>query len=252
MHLTSAANPRLKSIAALSRKKERAESGLFVVEGWEFVSAALRAGWKVETLIYEEGHAHPLLEKALAASAEVYTTTPALLGKLSGKDNPQPVIGAFRQCWQNIEIKNGFWIALDRPRDPGNVGSILRTADAAGAEGVLFIGESVDAYAPESVRATMGSVFNIALARMREVDFLTWRKIFAGPVIGTSLEGAVDYRSLPAERPALLVMGNEQQGLSPALAAACTHLAKIPMKGRAESLNLAAATAIAAFELNKA
>jgi TrmH family RNA methyltransferase len=255
MHLTSAANPRLKSIAALARKKDRSESGLFVVEGWEFIGMALKAGWRIDTLVYGAGRNHVLLEQATLMAEHVYTVPPELLGKLSGKDNPQAAIATFKQKWMPLlpaSIKEGFWIALDRPRDPGNVGSIIRTADAAGAGGVLFIGDSVDAFGPESIRATMGSIFNVMLAKVDEAHWLAWRQKFSGLVVGTSLKGTVDYTQLPTTKPAVLLMGNEQQGLSPALQESCTHLAKIKMHGKAESLNLAAATAVLAFQLNRA
>ncbi|HEX2859747.1 MAG TPA: RNA methyltransferase [Alphaproteobacteria bacterium] len=254
MHLTSAANPRLKSIAALAQKKYRAESGLFMAEGWEFIGFALRAGWRIQTLVYGVGRHHVLLDKATTMAEEVYTVPPELLGKVTGKDNPQAVVATFKQKWEPLipaTAREGFWIALDRPRDPGNVGTIIRTADASGAGGVMLVGDAADAYGPESVRATMGSVFNIPLVKCTEEGFLNWRERYKGLVIGTQLKGSIDYRNLPVERPAVLLMGNEQQGLNPALADVCTHLARIPMPGKAESLNLAAATAVLAFQLNR-
>ena len=128
----------------------------------------------------------------------------------------------------------------------------LRTADAAGAKGVILIGESVDPFAMETVRATMGSIFAMPVARATEAEFLAFRKSFKGLVAGTHLKGAVDYRAVDYRgQPTILLMGNEQAGLTDGLAAACGRLIRIPQEGRADSLNLAVATAVALYEIRR-
>jgi TrmH family RNA methyltransferase len=137
-------------------------------------------------------------------------------------------------------------------RDPGNLGTIIRTADAAGAKGIILIGDTTDPFSLETVRATMGSVFALPLFRASEADFLAWRKGFSGLIVGTHLKGAVDYRTIPyAKKPVILLMGNEQQGLPDQLAATCDKLARIPQEGRADSLNLAIATGVMLFEIRR-
>jgi TrmH family RNA methyltransferase len=135
-------------------------------------------------------------------------------------------------------------VALERVRDPGNLGTILRTADAAGCGGVILVGECCDPWSVECVRATMGSIFALPLAKAMPAEFLAWRSGWPGSVVGTLLTAQTDYRSAVYAAPTLILMGNEQQGLTPEMAAACDVAVKIPMRGRADSLNLAVATGI--------
>jgi len=163
------------------------------------------------------------------------------------------------------EKRNKLYLALDRVRDPGNLGTIIRTADAAGADGIILIGETVSPYALETARATMGSIFAVPLCRVSEEEFLAARKNFRGLAVGAHLKGAADYRKIPYFQKSkkdnaagannqengdvLLLMGNEQKGLTDALAASCDALARIPQVGRADSLNLAVSTGIMLYEI---
>ena len=179
-----------------------------------------------------------------------------MLSTISRRDNPQMVVGVFGQRWlkpEAIRAQDGdLWIALDRVRDPGNLGTIIRTADCAGAKGIILVGETTDPWSIEAVRATMGSLFHMPVARMGVEAFLQWRKGWPGMVVGTHLEGAVDYRGVDySGKPVLLLMGNEQQGLPPALAESCDRLCLIPMAGQADSLNLAVATGVMVFEIRR-
>ena len=135
-------------------------------------------------------------------------------------------------------------LALQAVRDPGNLGTVLRTADAAGCGGVILVGETCDPFSVEAVRATMGSMFAVPLHRASVEAFLAWRRGWPGVVVGTLLTATHDHRTAPYRDPTLILMGNEQQGLPPELAAACDLTVKIPMRGRADSLNLAVATGI--------
>jgi len=141
------------------------------------------------------------------------------------------------------------WIALEEVRDPGNLGTIIRTADAVGAAGIVLIGASCDPYSHECVRATMGSVFSVPLARMQRDGFLKWIDGWKGDIVGTHLDGAEDFRTVQYRAPTLLVMGSEGPGLSDELTAQCTRLVKIPMAGKLDSLNLAVATALVLYEI---
>jgi TrmH family RNA methyltransferase len=143
-----------------------------------------------------------------------------------------------------VSANTQAWVALHRVRDPGNFGTIVRTADAAGCGGVILVGECVDPYGVEAVRATMGSIFALPLVRASEAEFLAWRQRWPGSVVGTLLTANVDYREADYRKPVMIVMGNEQQGLTPEMAAACDVNVKIPMRGRADSLNLSVATGV--------
>jgi TrmH family RNA methyltransferase len=177
----------------------------------------------------------------------------AVLAKIARRDNPQTVVGVFEQRMTPLEnIRpdgDDLWVGLEAVRDPGNLGTILRTIDAVGASGAILIGETVDPFSPEAVRATMGSIFHVGLARAGLSDFEGLCGRWPGTVVGTHLAGTSDYCTAGYRPPVLLVMGREQSGLSPALAAACGTLVKIPMAGRADSLNLAVATGIMLFEI---
>ena len=262
MHAISAvSNPRIKSVRALSQKKHRDETGTFLVEGLKLVRDAFEAGWRVETLIFAR---HSGLSEDFDAFAarvrvkggDVLEVTEKVLSTITRKDNPQTVVAVIDKQWatapQSVLDSQTVWIGLDRIRDPGNLGTIIRTADAAGVDGVILIGETTDPFSLEATRATMGSIFNVPLVRMSELEFLTWKKTWNGQTIGTHLEGAKDFRSIDyGSKPVLLVMGNEQKGLTPELAEACDTLALIPMNGRADSLNLAIATGVFLFQMGK-
>jgi TrmH family RNA methyltransferase len=174
--------------------------------------------------------------------------TEAVLAKVSRRDNPQAVVGVFRQAFrpltQVLPAAAPCFVALHRVRDPGNLGTIVRTADAAGCGGVILVGECCDPYSVEAVRATMGSIFAVPLTQASEAAFAAWRNGWPGSVVGTLLSAGTDYREADYARPALILMGNEQQGLPPDMAALCDVNVKIPMRGRADSLNLSVATGI--------
>ncbi|MBZ0216684.1 MAG: RNA methyltransferase, partial [Fimbriimonadaceae bacterium] len=143
---------------------------------------------------------------------------------------------------------NGVWIALEDMRDPGNLGTIIRTADAVAASGVILVGQSCDPYSGDCVRATTGSIFGVPLVRMETEVFIALCKTWRGDVVGTHLKGTEDFRRT-YRSPTMLVMGSERRGLSEELAAACNSLVRIPMPGGAGSLNVATATALMLYEI---
>ena len=251
--VTSLANPTVKAVRALHLRKARDETGLFVAEGLKTVTEGVAAGRAPRILLHgAEAAGHPLLQKAvqatLAANGEVIEVTEAILAKVSRRDNPQAVVGVFEQVFRPLEVIEPqaarCWVALHRVRDPGNLGTIVRTADAAGCGGVILVGECCDPYSVEAVRATMGSVFAVPLIKASEAEFAAWRNGWPGSVVGTLLSAETDYREADYARPTLILMGNEQQGLPPDMAALCDVNVKIPMRGRADSLNLSVATGI--------
>jgi TrmH family RNA methyltransferase len=255
-HVTSTANPIVKAARALHQRKGRSESGLFLAEGRKLVLDALAAGWLPEMILAleprEETGDAGLAAKVRAAGADVVFTTPQVMEKVARRDNPQTVIGVFPQRLAPLSaFTGGTVVALEAPRDPGNVGTIVRTADAAGASGVILVGASADPFGLEAVRATMGSIFHVPLARCEADAFHAFLDRWPGPVVGTHLAATADIRALSPSEPQLLLMGTEQSGLTDALAARCDPLVRIPMAGKADSLNLAVATALALYELRR-
>ncbi|WP_144377185.1 TrmH family RNA methyltransferase [Mesorhizobium amorphae] len=259
--VTSLANPLVKDIKALALKKFRDSQNAFMAEGLKLIIDALDLGWQIRTLVFAKaGRGNQAVEKVaartVASGGMVLEVSEKVLSAITRRDNPQMVVGVFSQKYmtlKDVRPKNGdVWVALDRVRDPGNLGTVLRTVDAVGAKGVILIGDTTDPFSLETVRATMGSVFAVPVARATPDAFLSWRKGFPGLVVGTHLKGAVDYRSVDfSNRPVLLLMGNEQQGLPDDLAASCDRLLRIPQAGRADSLNLAVATGVMLFEIRR-
>ena len=259
--VTSLANPLVKDIKSLALKKFRDQQNAFMAEGLKLVIDALDLGWRINALVFAKtGKGNPAVEKAaartVAAGGLVLEVSEKVLSAITRRDNPQMVVGVFEQRWTPLKdirpAAGDVWVALDRVRDPGNLGTIIRTVDAVGAKGVILVGDTTDPFAVETVRATMGSIFAVPVARASEAEFLAWRGGFKGLVAGTHLKGAVDYRSVDyAGKPVLLMMGNEQQGLPDSLAAACDRLLIIPQAGRADSLNLAVATGVMLFEIRR-
>lgn len=259
--ITSTANPIVKDIKALAMKKHRDESGEFLAEGLKLIIDALDLDWKLKVLVVAQAaRGNPIVDKtvlrAVQLGALVLEASEKVTAAITRRDNPQAVIGVFEQAYgelSQIQPKpDQVWLALDRVRDPGNLGTIIRTADAVGARGVILVGDTTDPFALETVRATMGSVFALPIYRASEPEFFNFCQGFNGLVVGTHLKGAVDYRGVDyAGKPVLLIMGNEQAGMTEALANACHTLLRIPQAGRADSLNLAVATGITLFEIRR-
>ena len=257
--ITSLTNDRIKAIRALDMRKERKETGLFVAEGASILVTARQHGFKPQTLVYQTNMGQTAIHRELIADAlntgsDVLEVSEAVLTKLASKENPQAMLGVFAQRWMTAPqprsvAPDACWLALEEVRDPGNLGTIIRTADAVGAGGIILIGNCCDPFARETVRATMGSIFAVPLVRMNREDFLVWRAQWTGDVAGTHLEANVDFREGAYRGPTLLVMGSEGPGLSDSLTRACSKLIKIPMAGDLDSLNLAVATALTLYQI---
>ncbi|WP_293824902.1 RNA methyltransferase [uncultured Brevundimonas sp.] len=254
--ITSLTNDTVKAVRALHMRKERDQTGTFLAEGLKFIGEALDQGRAPRMLLVgEDARPHSLLDRAKAetrkAGGDIVVVTHAILEKISRRDNPQTVLGVFDQAYAPLEslipTSAPCWVALEQVRDPGNLGAIIRTADAAGCGGVILIGDCVDPYSVEAVRATMGSVFAVSITKTTAEAFVAWRRSWPGSVVGTRLDATVSHRSAVMQKPVLVLMGNEQAGLTNQLAAVCDVNVKIPMRGRADSLNLAIATGVMVY-----
>ncbi len=254
-HITSAANPQIKALKSLHMKKGRAETGLFLAEGARLAVEAADLGVWPEILVFSPAalgreQVRSLIEQAEARRVRTIETSESVLAQISKRDNPQTVIGAYKQRLTPLDDLNGETIvALEGVRDPGNLGTILRTADSTGASGVVLVGESCDPFSVEAVRASMGSLFGMKLARASFEELLRFKTERGAGMLGLSLKGAAFDADRAAPARAILLMGNEQSGLPPEMEAACDLLVKLPMRGRADSLNLAVATAVMLYDL---
>lgn len=256
--ITAFSNPLIKDVRALRDKRHRREQRRFLAEGLRILTEALDAGHVPDLLFFAQpSRSHPLvvrlIEAVEAAHGEAIETSDDILSKLSGKDNPGAVIGVYAELPTALDRIDRhaapLWLVAERLRDPGNLGTILRTADAVGAGGLILIGDSTDPFSVEAVRASMGALFTVTLARTEWSPFIDWLRAGDGQLVGLHLEGAVDYQLPDYRAPTFLLTGNEAQGMLPEMAEACDLLVKIPMLGRADSLNAAVATAVMAYEV---
>ncbi len=255
--ITGFSNPTVKALRALREKKHRKASGKFLAEGLRLLIDARTSGHLPEVLVMATGRdPHPLLDlletEVFAAGGEVIELAPDLLAKITGKDNPQAVAGVFAEFDTSlaalVRSPAKIWLVAQALRDPGNLGTMLRTGDAVGAGGLILIDDCADPFSVEAVRASMGAVFTQAIAQARWEEFLPWLRGGPGQLVAASLRDAVDYRGAPYAAPCFLLVGNESRGLPEDYEMACDLRVTMPMKGRADSLNAAVAGAVLAYE----
>ena len=256
--ITGFSNPLIKRVRSLREKKHRKREGLFLAEGLRILTEAREAGFLPEMLFRcTDRDAHSLeiaLEgEVLAAGGDVIETSADTLSKLSGKDNPQTVIGVYRETATPLESLDrnsaDIWLVAQAMRDPGNLGTMLRTGDAVGAGGLILLDDCTDPFSVEAVRASMGAIFTQKLAQCHWDEFLPWLRSGAGQLVGTSLQTDTDYQAGQYTAPCFILTGNEAQGLPESYEAECDLLVKMPMLGKADSLNAAVATAVMAYEV---
>ena len=253
-HITSPSNPKIKLINSLFLRKYRKETGLFVAEGLRSVIEAINCGNVPEQLVYSDSidireELQRAIDETSARGGLCLKVGEAVLEKLSRKENPQMVMGVFKQKFGHLAAinpnKSQCWVALEEVRDPGNLGTIIRTVDGVGADGVILIGQCCDPFSVEATRATMGSIFSVPIVPCSRSDFLDLTVTWPGSIIATALnDNTVDFREANYKKPLILVMGNEQAGITETLQNAVHQTVKLPMNGRADSLNLAIATGI--------
>jgi TrmH family RNA methyltransferase len=257
-HISSPANATVKLLKSLDRKKERVETGLFLAEGARLAEEALNHGWTPSSVLagasaLERPQTAALLARMKKAGARVLTASEKVLAAVSRKDNPQTVISAFKQRQATLADLQTTgarrWVALYEVRDPGNLGTIVRTADAAGCDGVVLIGQCCDPFSVEAVRATMGSLFAMPIASTKFADFNAWRSTAGARMVAASMRGKGPHDKVSYGERSVVLMGNEQAGLPPEVEAECDELVRIPMMGKADSLNLASAASVMIYEV---
>jgi len=256
--ITGFSNPTIKAVRGLRDKKHRKREGRFLAEGLRLLTDARESGRIPELLLMAEGReGHPLLDAleaaVAAAGGDVIEMPEDLLAKVTGKDNPQAVAGVFAEWDTRLaaldRARAPLWLVAQAMRDPGNLGTMLRTADAVGAGGVILLDDCADPFSVEAVRASMGAVFTVPLAQARWEDFLPWLRAGPGQLVAASLREAVPYRGAPYAAPCFVMVGNESRGLPEDYEMACDLRVTMPMKGRADSLNAAVAAAVLAYEV---
>lgn len=252
--IESLTNPLVKELRALRTHKERVEQRRFLAEGERSLAEAAAAGWRAELLMVAPGAA-----RGVVPAARTIDVTLEVLEKITGRDNPQPHLGVFAEpdaASRDLGALNARsaarWLMIEAPRDPGNLGSCIRSADATAAGGIILVGDACDPYSIECVRATMGSIFAVPIFRVTREDAVALLGRWPGESVATAADGSVDYAEIRFQSPAMLVIGTEAEGLSSVLRGACTSVARLPMLGRAESVNLAVAAGVFLYAAERA
>ncbi|MBH5317547.1 RNA methyltransferase [Paenibacillus sp. GSMTC-2017] len=255
LYIGSLQNERVKQWASLLDKKYRDRTNQFIIEGVHLIQEALKAGAEVKQIVFDEerGLPHELKEESYASTPgiEWVSTSKAIMAKCTGTDTPPPVFAVLNKLEISEEKlfgEDSLIIVLDGVRDPGNLGTIIRSADAAGADAVVLGKGCVDLYNPKSVRSTMGSLFHLPIVEGDLSELLPKAKAHGATLVGTSLQAEHSCYSYNWKRATWLLMGNESEGLSQHVREQLDEAVIIPMAGRAESLNVAMASTILLFE----
>ena len=255
--ITSLSHPQVKQARSLRQKKARFETGLFVVEGIHHVGEAVEANWEMESVLYapellRSNFAQDLLSRL---SIQPQAVSTQVMESLADKDHPQGILAVVRQRKSHLDDLKGMrsGVALVSPQDPGNAGTILRTMDAVGTDVLFLLDGGVDIYHPSAVRASMGTLFWKPVIQASFDEFVLWTRALrpsAVQLIGTSAHANMDYHTLVPQRPWVLVLGNEQKGLTSEQTRACDGMISLPMRGRVSSLNLSVAAGVLLYALN--
>ncbi len=256
--ITSSANPAIKLIRKLADRKERQHTGLFYIEGLRIVGEAAQKQWDIDQLVIAPElltslFGQQLVTDVTSAGGNVLAVSADVFRSLSAKDGPQGIAAVIRQRWTSLEdvhpSDGDVWIALDSVQDPGNLGTILRTSDAAGCKGVILLDQSTDPFDPGAIRASMGAIFDQPLVKTAWPSFVSWKKREGAAVVGTSDKARQDYHRYRYPQGLVVLMGSERQGLQDHHYALCDAVVSIPMRGASDSLNLAVATALVVYEI---
>lgn len=246
--ITSLSNPLIKQARALRQKKARAETSSFLVEGIHHVGEAVAAGWELESVLYAPELLTSDFGRDLIArlSSKTQPVSAQVMESLADKENPQGILAVARQRQMPLSSLRSpsCCVALVSPQDPGNVGTILRTVDAVGADALFLLDGGVELYHPTLIRSSMGTIFWKPIVQSSFGEFISWARAGNYQLIGTSARGDVEYQTFVPDLRWVLVLGNEQKGLSTEQMKACDVTVSLPMRGRVSSLNLAVAAGV--------
>jgi TrmH family RNA methyltransferase len=254
--ISSLSNEKIKQIRHLKERRYRTETGLYFVEGLRLVIEAFQQGASIKTLVVAPELLTSQLGNKLVSDnsqkVEILEVSADVFTSISQKEGPQGIAAIVQQQWHSLDevkINEGFWVALDSVADPGNLGTILRTTEAAGGTGVILLDQSTDPYDPTAIRASMGAIFDLKIIRSSLAEFCNWKRQHSIFLVGTDGEAEVDYRQICYPAPLILLMGSEREGLLPTHYEICDVIVRIPMVGKSDSLNLAVATGVMIFEV---
>ena len=259
--ITSTSNPTIKEFRKLADRKYRQQTGLFTVEGLRLVGEAVQTGASLAQIIYSpellsSEFGNKLVTEQAAAGITVVEVSAMVFRSLALKENPQGIAAVLHQRWHSLADvdpgrENCLWIALDSIQNPGNLGTILRTGDAFGAEGILLLDHSTDPYDPTALRSSMGAVFSQKLVRVTLKELEIYLQANPFTMVGASGTSPVDYFQVYYPARMILLMGSEREGLTEKHLEMCEYSVRIPMVGRSDSLNVSIAAAVILAEICK-
>ena len=246
-HITSLKNAKVTVWKSLKDRKGRKESGCFLVEGRKMVEEAMASAFPVEAILVDDerqGEFH------LPGDVPVFTMPSHVLAAVCDTKTPQGIVAVVRMA--EVELQGSRLVAMDGVQDPGNVGTIIRTADAAGFDGIILSNQCADVFSPKVLRATMGSIFRMGIRVTDDLPGLLTDLVQQGAsVLSSQLDGEPFYQRSPLNERFVLVIGSEGNGVTDEVKALATHKVKLPMRGGAESLNAAVAAGIMMYELTR-
>lgn len=259
--ITSFTNPTVKRIRSLADRKHRRREGAFVVEGLQPVWRAVTSDWDIDMLVVApelltNDAARAMVVEQGALGIRVVEVGRDVFGRLSGRDGPAGLLAVVRGTIAGLDRftpgGSGPILALEEAGNPGNIGTLVRSADASGAAGMVVVGHAADPLAPAAVKASMGSIFAVPMARCPAVDdLLAWAADAGRPVVAVTGHTDVGVWTAPLDPRSVLLLGSEGDGLDDDVAARCDAVVAIPMEGTAESLNLATAGSLVLYELKR-
>lgn len=251
-------DPRFHLLRSLQTSPGRSRTGLYLIEGIRHVARALEHRAPVQSFFFDPSvlsnrFGQKLVRKLRQSGIIGTQLSPQMYRELTLAGEPQGIGAVVRQKWIPVAdvrpAPDSCWLAVESIDSPGNLGTIIRTAEATGIAGIFTIGPHADPWDPAAVRATMGSLFSQKLVKCSAREFTDWAASFGVAIIGSSPSGLLDYRSLRCRWPAVLMIGSEKYGLSEGLMQASDFTVKIPMAGRCDSINAAVAAGVLLYEM---
>lgn len=250
--ISSKDNKVIKEIRKLKEKKYRTENNKFLVEGFRFAGEAVDSDFEVSHIFFsenvEEKFQHFKDQHKVGENTKIFKAAEAIIKTISSTENPQGIVAVVENKKFPVDFQHGIYIFVDKVQDPGNMGTIIRTANAAGAKGIIINKGSVDVYNDKTLRSTMGSIFKIPVIIDDDLSVLTKLKENSFKLIVSSLDTNKNFYAADLRHKVIIAVGNEGSGISDEILKLADEIVKIPMPGNAESLNVAVAAAIMMFE----
>lgn len=255
--VADARDPRFLALRSLQSPQGRSRTGQYLIEGIRHVARAVEHHAPIQALFYEPSvlsnrFGQKLVRRLRRSGVPGSRLSPQLYRQLTLAAEPQGIGAIVRQQWTGPDVavtRDSCWLGVESIDSPGNLGTIIRTAEATGIAGIFLLGHDADPWEPAAVRASMGSLFSQKFVRCSTREFADWARSGGTAIVASSPQGLLDYRSMHWRRPVLLLVGSEKQGLSEDLVDLSDFTVRIPMRGRCDSLNVAVATGVLLFEM---